>query len=298
MKLLTPLAERVAVDIAWAGPADLGEGPIWDGRTGELVWLDITRQLVHRLEPSTGRDRQIDVGQEVGAVGLRSSGGLIGALRDGFALIADDGRCELVTDTERDRADTRMNDGKVDPAGRFWAGTMAFDTREGAGTLYRLGRGYQVEPVLTGLTISNGMEWSADRRLMYFIDSPTCRVDAFDYDDPTGAIRGRRPLCEIAIDGAVPDGMTVDAEGALWVAAWGGSCVLRFTPDGTPAGAIRLPASQVTSCAFGGRDLRDLYITTASRGLDAAQRSREPLAGALFVCRPGPRGREPSMFLG
>ena len=298
MTLLRPLAERVAVDVAWAAPADLGEGPVWDVRTGELLWLDITRHAIHRLEPSTGRDRLIDAGQEVGAVGLRSAGGLVGALRDGFALIADDGRCELITDTERDRADTRMNDGKVDPAGRFWAGTMAFDCRDGAGTLYRLDRGHQVAPVLSGLTISNGLDWSADRRLMYFIDSTTYRVDLFDYDDDTGAIRDRRPVCSIGEGGTMPDGMTLDAEGALWVAVWGGGCVLRFAPDGTPAGAIRLPASQVTSCAFGGPDLADLYITTAARGLSVEQLAREPHAGQLFVCRPGPRGRPPSLFAG
>ena len=295
---LTPLPGRVALDVAWAAPADLGEGPLWDARSGELVWLDITGQLVHRLDPSTGRDRPIQVGQEVGAVGLRSSGGLVGALREGFALIADDGRCELISDTERDRAHTRMNDGRVDPAGRFWAGTMAFDCRAGAGTLYRLDGRQRVAPVLSGLTISNGMDWSADRRLMYFIDSTTYRVDLFDYDDETGAIRGRRPFCAIGEGETMPDGMTLDAEGALWVAVWGGGGVLRFAPDGTPAGSIQLPASQVTSCAFGGPDLADLYITTAARGLSAEERAREPHAGQLFVCRPGPRGRPPSLYVG
>ncbi len=297
MTALTKLPDRLAVDVAWDAAADLGEGPVWDARSGELIWLDVTRHLIHRLETSTQRRRTASVGQEIGAVGLRASGGLVGALRDGFALIDDVGGCELISDTERDRADTRMNDGKVDPAGRFWAGTMAFDEREGAGTLYRLEAGGRVEPVLRGLTISNGMDWSADRRLMYFIDSPTCRVDIFDYEDDTGAIRGRRPFCEIPIDGAVPDGMTVDEEGALWVAIWGGSCVLRFAPDGTPAGRVTLPVSQVTSCAFGGPDLDDLYITTASNGLAAGQRALEPHAGALFVCRPGPHGLAPHRFL-
>jgi len=292
------MTDRVAVQVARAAAADLGEGPVWDDRDGELVWLDITRHEVHRFDPSTGMDRSFDLGQPVGSVGLRNGGGLIAALRDGFARVDDAGQSVFIAPTEAENEATRMNDGKVDPSGRFWAGSMALDARPGAGTLYRLDPDGRVHAMVTDLAISNGLDWSADRRLMYFIDSPTYRVDVFDYDDETGAIRDRRAFCEIGSGETMPDGMTVDADGHLWVAVWGGSCVLRFAPDGTPSGRVALPASQVTSCAFGGADLRDLYITTASRGLTPGQRAREPYAGALFVCRPGPRGLPPHRFRG
>lgn len=289
--------DRVAVHVAHPAAADLGEGPVWDERRGELVWLDITRHEVHRFKPSEG-DRRLDVGQPVGAAGVRAAGGLVAALRDGFAVVDASDRLELISDTERNNPTTRMNDGKVDPAGRFWAGSMAFDATPGAGALYRLESDGHVDRVLTGLTISNGMDWSANRRLMYFIDSASYRVDVFDYDDDTGAIRGRRALCTIGEGDIMPDGMTLDVDGYLWVAVWGGSCVLRYAPHGALVERVSLPASQVTSCTFGGPDLSDLYITTASRGLTAEQRAREPHAGALFVCRPGPRGLPPHLFRG
>ena len=285
-------------EIAFEAGADLGEGPLWDGDRAELVWLDITRHLVHRFDPAAGTDNFSDVGQPVGSIGLRAGGGLIGALRDGFARIDDAGSCETVAPTEAGNEGTRMNDGKVDPAGRFWAGTMAVDASPGAGSLYRLDPRGHVERVLTGLTISNGMDWSADRRLMYFIDSATYSVDVLAYDDATGAIDGRRVLCTVGQGDVMPDGMTLDADGFLWVAVWGGSCVLRFAADGRPAGRLMLPVSQPTSCAFGGPDLRDLYITTASRGLSPEQRAREPHAGALFVARPGAQGLPPHRFRG
>ncbi|CAN5116091.1 SMP-30/gluconolactonase/LRE family protein [soil metagenome] len=284
------------VDIAIDAGADLGEGPLWDARRARLLWLDITRHQIHEFDPATGQDRTRDVGQPVGAVGLRRQGGLIGALRDGFARIDETGGCTFVASVESENAETRMNDGKVDPSGRFWAGTMALDSSPGAGSLYRLAASGRAERVLTRLTISNGMDWSADRRLMYFIDSVRRTVDVFDYDDPSGAISGRRPLCEVTE--GLPDGMTLDAEGQLWVAVWGGGCVLRYSAAGALTGRMTIPVSQVTSCAFGGTDLRDLYVTTASRGLTPDQRAREPHAGALFVCRPGPSGVRPHEYLG
>lgn len=287
-----------APEIALDAGADLGEGPLWDGDRGELVWLDITRHLVHRFDPAAGTDRSSDVGQPVGSVGLRADGGLIGALRDGFARIDDAGSCDFIAPTEALNAGTRMNDGKVDPMGRFWAGTMAFDACPGAGSLYRLGARGRVDRVLTGLTISNGMDWSADRRRMYFIDSASYSVDVLSYDDATGAVDGRRALCTVGGGSTMPDGMTLDADGFLWVAVWGGSCVLRFAADGSPAGRLTLPVSQPTSCAFGGPELRDLYITTASRGLSPEQRAREPHAGALFVAGPGVQGLPAHRYLG
>jgi sugar lactone lactonase YvrE len=191
-----------------------------------------------------------------------------------------------------------MNDGKCDAAGRFWAGTMALDERGGAGALYRLDPDGHVETMIDGVTISNGLDWSDDGRLMYFIDTPTQSVDVFDFDLASGRIANRRSFARIdPVDGA-PDGLTLDAEGFVWVALWGGSRVRRYAPDGALDSIVRVPATYVTSCAFGGADLGDLYITTARIKLSEADRASQPLAGGLFRARPGVRGRPPHRFSG
>lgn len=273
-----------------------GEGPVWDPRRRELLWVDISDGVIHRFDPETGADLPHHVGQPVGAVAPRASGGLVLALRDGFAMLEGE-HLRWIADTEAERPTNRMNDGKVDPAGRFWAGTMAFDARPGAGSLYRLDQDHRVHTMLTGLTISNGLGWSPDGSRMYFIDSGTGGVDVFDCDT-TGAIRGRRRLVAIAPEDGLPDGMAVDTEGFLWVALWGGWAVRRYAPDGSLERVIDLPVSQVTSCAFGGPDLSDLYITSAAMDLSQEQLEREPHAGSLFRCRPGVRGQAVERFRG
>ena len=184
----------------------------------------------------------------------------------------------------------RMNDGACDRAGRFFAGTMARDETPGAGTLYRLDPDHEVTPLITGLGISNGIGWSPDERLMYYIDSPTHRVDVFDYDPATGAIDGRRRFAAVGAGGAVPDGLAVDANGGVWVAVHGGGAVLRHDPLGTVVQSIELPAAHVTSCAFGGRNLDRLYITTAAGPGTGG--------GALFACEPGVTGLPGHPFRG
>ena len=207
---------------------------------------------------------------------------------DGFAsLDTTTGAVELLVPVEQDNAITRMNDGAVDSAGRFWAGTMGLKEEFGAGTVYRLEADGRVSKMIESVTISNGIGWSPDDRLMYYIDSPTLRVDVFDYDRQSGAISNRRSLATIDVPGAVPDGLTVDAEGFIWVALWGGWAVHRFSPDGQLDRVIRLPVSQVSACAFGGQNLDELYITSAARGVSTAT---EPHAGGLFRCRPGVKG--------
>jgi sugar lactone lactonase YvrE len=191
-----------------------------------------------------------------------------------------------------------MNDGKCDERGRFWAGTMACDARPGRGALYRLDPAYSVSCVLRGLSIPNGVDWSSDGRTMYFADSGERRIDCFDWDAETGTIAGRRPFVGFGRDEGVPDGLTVDAEGYLWVAMWGGWCVRRYAPDGQLARVVEVPVARVSSCAFGGPDLRDLYITTASGGLDAAERERQPDAGGVFRLRTDVSGRPPNSFAG
>jgi sugar lactone lactonase YvrE len=288
------------VELVLDARARLGEGPIWDDETGQLVWVDILEGIVHRTSPGTGRDVALDVGRTVGSVGLRRGGGLVLATDDGFHLQDPGGTTtRRIAAVEADDPLTRMNDGKVDPQGRFWAGTMAFDEVSVMGSLYRLDPEGSVTTMLTGVGISNGIDWSGDGSTMYFIDSPTGGVDTFRWDGPTGTIADRRRLVTIGPDGeGKPDGMTLDAEGYLWVACWDGWRVRRYAPDGTFDREIRFPAAHVSSVAFGGPDLDELYVTTAWHMVDPAERAAQPLGGSLFRCRPGVRGRPANRFAG
>jgi sugar lactone lactonase YvrE len=281
---------EVAIDVA----AGTGEGPVWDVDRGELLWVDIPRGLVHRSRPDGGHVSSIDVGQPVGAVALYPDGDLLMAARDGLCTLnADTGAVELRRAVERDVANNRMNDGKCDSQGRFWVGTMDSDMREGAGSLYRVDAGLEVTKVLADVSVANGLGWSLDDRTMYFIDSLAHGVDSFAYDPGSGRISDRRQLIDVPSAEGLPDGMTIDAAGCLWVAVWGDSSVRRYTPDGRLDTAIELPATQITSCAFGGVDLDELFITSATTGLSEAERREQPHAGAVFRVRPGVEGLAP-----
>ena len=270
--------------------ATLGEGPVWDGRDQSLYWVDIPESRVHQL----ARDGSLsswDTGQPVGAVVPRASGGLVVAARDGFmGLDPASGTLTMLAEVEKDQPGNRMNDGACDRAGRFYAGTMAFDESPEAGALYRLDPDLSVTTVLTGVGTSNGIGWSPDDRLMYYVDSQVHRVDVLDYDPATGQIGGRRPFKEVGGGDVVPDGLTVDADGGVWVAVWGGYALLHHDADGRLIETLELPAAQVTSCVFGGPDLDRLYITTAAGPGESA--------GALFVCQPGVTGQPSHPFRG
>jgi sugar lactone lactonase YvrE len=278
---------------AAAEPALLGEGPVWDAGLGELVWVDIERGLVRRWRPGEA-DVSLDVGQPVGCAVPRGGGGLALALRDGFALLpAAGGRPRLVAPVEQQRSDTRMNDGACDSRGRIWAGTMSLlgDTRTAA--LYRLDADLALTRVLPGLSISNGLGWSPDDRLMYHVDTPRRRIDVYEFDATHGSIGGRRAAIAVPPQLGRPDGLAVDSEGGIWVALWGGGAVQRYSPEGRPDLRVELPVSQVTSCCFGDADLATLYITSAARGAE-----HESLAGSLFCCRPGVHGLPATPFAG
>ena len=281
--------------------AELGEGPVWDGTAEELLWVDILGRRVHRYRPADGSSRTFETPSPVGAVATRSNGGLVLALEDGFWLQDPgdgSGGLRRLAEVESDVPGNRMNDGKVDPRGRFWAGTMAYDGRPGAGSLYRLDPDGQVTRVLDGVTTSNGLGWSPDRRVMYYIDTPTQRVDVFDYEERTGEISDRRTLVEIPSDAGSPDGMTVDAEGFLWIALWRGWAVRRYSPDGRLERSIRVPVSQVSSCTFGGPGLAELYITSAATELGPDELLAQPHAGGLFRWHPGVSGLPAHPFAG
>jgi sugar lactone lactonase YvrE len=287
------------VELALDSHAEVGEGPVWDQESQRLLWVDITRSLVHLLDPGSGADRSFDVGQHVGAAAFRAQGGLVLALRDGFGLLdLDSGRVETIAHTEMTRPGNRMNDGKCDRAGRFWAGSMSYEERGRHGSLYRLERDRSVALVLSGVGLSNGLDWSPDDRLMYHIDSLAAGVDAYEFESSTGSISNRRRLIEVSPREGTPDGMTVDAEGCLWVGFWKGGAVRRYRPDGSFLQEVQLPVRQVTSCAFGGPDLGDLYITSAARGLSERELEAQPHAGGVFRCRPGVTGLPSHPYLG
>jgi sugar lactone lactonase YvrE len=292
-------AAPIDVELVLDARAELGEGPVWDVRAGCLYFVDVVRGHVHRFDPVTRAVRTFRVNQPVGAIALTETNDLLLAVRDGFArLDLESGGMTMVAEVEAHRPDQRMNDGKCDCAGRFWAGTMALDERPGAGALYRIDRDHRVETMLDAVTISNGIDWTDDDRHMYFIDTPTHSVDMFDFDATTGAITNRRTFARIPPVVGAPDGLTVDGEGGVWVALWGGAALHRYARDGTLDRMIRLPTTHPTSCAFGGGELRDLYITTAAVALQPLERDRQPHAGGVFRCRPGQTGRAPYRFGG
>ncbi len=276
-----------------------GEGPAWDERAGHLLWVDMLAGGLHRTR-SDGSDEVTDYDQPVCVAVPRSRGGLALALGDGLWLEEPGGeRRGLYAIPQPDgEGPIRMNDGKCDPQGRLWAGSMAYDARPGAGALYRLDRDLTVHEVVPAVTISNGLAWTPDGTTMFYIDTPTGRVDAFDADPATGAISGRRSWVEIPEAAGGPDGMTIDDEGCLWVALWGGSAVHRYAPDGRLDTVVSLPCTQVTSCAFGGAGLDELYITTSSLGLSAEEIAAQPFAGRLFLLRPGVTGPAAVSFKG
>jgi len=290
---------EVTVERAFDAADELGEGATWDLATGRLISVDIMRGRVHIFDPRTSTVRTLEVGQPVGAAAPRGKGGLVLAVRDGFATL------DLVTSAvtfiahvDLDRPDLRMNDGSCDAAGRFWAGTMAIDERPGAGVLYRLDPDGTTHTMLTGVGISNGIDWSPDGKTMYYVDSLAQRLDCFDFDLRNGTIGNRRQVAAIDPADGSPDGLTVDSEGAIWLALWGGSAIRRYLPDGTLDFVLPVPVTYPTTCAFGGADLGDLYITSATIKMTADERRREPLAGAVLRCRPGVAGRPAHAFGG
>jgi sugar lactone lactonase YvrE len=282
---------QARLDVAVRQGALLGEGPTWDAERERLLWVDILAGRVHTYAPADGRRTVLATEQHVGAAKPRAGGGLVVNLRDGVGLYDEDGSFSWL---HREPVPGRRgNDAAVAPDGALWAGTMAYDERPGGGTLSRVAPDGSAVTVLADVTIGNGTGWSPDGRLMYFIDTPTRRIDVFDVDGPE--VLGRRTLARIEEGAGFPDGLTVDADGCVWVALWGGGAVRRYTPDGRLDRTVAVPASNTTACAFGGPGLRDLYITTARTGADPAA---EPLAGSLLVLPGAGEGLVQTPFAG
>lgn len=282
---------RRAYDVAVRAEAALGEGPTWDAAAGRLIWVDILGSRVHTYDPVAGRRTVMATEQHVGAAKPRAGGGLVVNLRDGIGLYGPGGApfSWLVHDPAPGR---RGNDAAVAPDGSLWAGTMRYDEAPGGGSLTRVGPDGTTTELLGDVAVSNGTGWSPDKRLVYYVDSPTRRIDVLDHDGQRAL--NRRPFAHIEEGAGFPDGLTVDAEGCVWVALWDGAQVRRYTPDGRLDRTVELPVRRPTACAFGGPDLRDLYITTARTGLDRPH----PLSGSVLVVPDAGRGLPGVPFAG
>jgi sugar lactone lactonase YvrE len=273
-------------ELAHQYPATLGEGALWDERRGVLWWVDIVPGNVHCFNPTTKINETFAIGTPVGAVVLDTEGHLILAVKDGFARYnTENGVCEMLAIVPHVNESIRFNDGKCDPEGRFWAGTLAEDGPQNVGTLYCLERDFSITKKLQGVGISNGIAWSPSGDTMYYIDSVTQKVLAFQYANSTGAISHSRVVIEIPSSVGVPDGMCVDSLGMLWVALWDGGKVIQIHPvSGEILSEVVVPnVRKVTSCAFGGEDMNTLFITTARQGLTSEEERYEPHAGSLFA---------------
>ena len=292
--------ERKKAQLVLDEKAILGEGPAWDEKTGCLFWVDIQGEKVHIYNPKTNHDRKINVGEPIGAVVPREKGDAILALENGFAYLdLENENIEYMSRVEGDNSDTRFNDGKCDPAGRFWAGTMSKAESQAIGSLYYLDTDHKVRKMVENVTTSNGLAWSPDNNTFYYIDTPTQKVVAFDYDLGTGNIKNQKIVIDFAEEKGKPDGMNIDEEGRLWIAHWQGYQVSCWNPEtGNKLIKVEVPVERVTSCCFGGEDLKELYITTARTGVNSDELKKQPHAGCLFKVETEVKGCKTYQFQG
>lgn len=276
----------------------LGECTVWCDREQVLWWVDIRAPALKRFNPANGEMRALALEETIGSFGLTRSGAmLIAGMKSGFYLLdPGSGALNLVAAPERAVPTNRLNDGRCDRAGRFWAGTMNDGPREPTGSLYRLNADGTCAKLRGGIVIPNSIAWSPDDQVMYFADTYLNTIWVYDFDIATGAMRNERIFADCTGQAGHPDGSCVDAEGCLWNAEYGGSRIVRRTPDGRIDRVIDLPVSNPTCCCFGGKDLDTLYISTARQRMTPEQLAREPLAGSVFAARPGVCGLPEARF--
>jgi sugar lactone lactonase YvrE len=280
--------------------ADLGECPTWSVVEQVVYWVDINAPALHRFDPATGRDAVFPMPSSIGCYGVRDGGGFIVALRDGIWLAHDNGTlAEKVAEAPYDEPSFhRFNDGRVDRDGRFWAGTINERRDAPSGGLYRIDPDFAVTRVFAGITISNGLAWSPDGRTMYHADTPTLTVRAFDFDPPSGLPTRERTFHRFTSAGDRPDGAAVDADGNYWIALYRGGRIARLSPSGDEIASHPIPAMCPTMCAFGGADLRTLFVTTARQERGDDELRRLPRSGRLFAMRVDVPGLPEPTFKG
>ncbi len=284
----------------WPANALLGEGPVWSERRQALFWVDILGRKLHCYTPRGSGARTWSFDEEISAVAERKDhSSLIVSLRHHFAFFdPDTGQLEKIVDVESDRAGNRFNDGKCDREGRFWAGSMDFTGQNATGALYSLDKERERKRHVDGFAITNGPTWSLDGRTLYFANTATRKIFAFDFDPAKGVVSNQRLWLKFEESDGSPDGMTTDASGNLWIAHWGAGRVTCHAPTSEVLAQIDVPASNTTSCAFGGPNLTTLYITSASIELDDAQRAAQPQAGGLFEIELDVHGLPAAQFAG
>lgn len=286
------------VKVAYQAEDILGEGPVWSGEEQALYWVDIQRPCLQRWHPESGAYMAWTMPSQIGSFALREQGeaGAVVALRDGlYQFDFETGELTNLHWLETD-LHTRFNDGKCDRHGRFWVGTMEMNTAHAIGALYRLGGDGRVQKMREKVFCSNGLGWSPDNRTMYYTDSPTHTIFAYDFDEKSGDISNERVF--VRYEDGFPDGLTVDADGFVWSAKWDGWQVVRYTPSGAVDQVVNLPVQRPTSCMFGGPHLDKLYVTSASVGLTAEEKAEQPLAGSVFVLETAVKGLPEPRFRG
>jgi sugar lactone lactonase YvrE len=277
----------------------LGEVPLWCAQTSTLWWVDVKAPALQSYDPGSGAHRRFDLpGRTAGSWGFRKSGGMVLAMQDGlYSYSPQTNESKRLVAVEAGKEMHRLNDGRCDRRGRFWVGSMHETYRdEPRGSFYRIDADLTATKAFDGFTVPNSVAFSPDDRLMYFADTPAHRIWVFDFDLDAGQLSNRRLFSDLK--GGLPDGSTVDVDGCLWNAEYRGSRVVRYTPQGRIDRIVELPVSQPTSCAFGGKDLGTLYITTAAQRLSPEQLAREPAAGSLFAVRAGTQGLQEPTFAG
>ena len=275
--------------------AILGEGPVWVEREQALYWVDINGRKIFRLRDGMTEDWETPL--KIGSIWPRAQGGFVAGTEDGLAFTGDFRSFDLFANPDEELPDNRFNDGKADRQGRFWAGTMDNNERKASGTLYRLDPDRSLRAIDTGYHVTNGPAFSPDGRTMYHNDSARQLTYAFDID-AAGNATNRRTFIQFGKGEGFPDGMTVDAEGCLWIAFWDGWCLRRYSPAAERLAELAMPVQRPTSCAFGGKRLETLYISSARRDLEGTELDRQPLAGGLFAADVGVHGIAERPFAG
>ncbi|HXV23012.1 MAG TPA: SMP-30/gluconolactonase/LRE family protein, partial [Alphaproteobacteria bacterium] len=281
--------------------SELGEGPLWSSEEQLLYWIDCLRPATYRYDPATGENRTLDLPLDspLGALAFRRGGGYLLALESGIKSVDADGKApQLLCHPEKGRGENRYNDGKADCAGRFFVGSLNKADRDPTGALYRIEPDGSCREIDGAFVCANGMDWSPDNRVFYFVDSGSRNIYAYDFDAVSGEIDNRRVLVAVPVEEGSPDGLCVDREGFLWVAHWDGWRVSRFDPEGRRERQVRVPVPRPTSLAFGGPELDRLYITSSAADLDGATLQAAPLSGSLFEHEPGVRGMSVPLFAG
>jgi len=289
---------KIKVELAYKTDTLLGEGAIWNHESNELYWIDIEGKTLHIYDPNLNTNRSFPTASHIGTVVPKNKNEALIALVDGIHSIdLNTGQTSLFADMKTVLTNCRLNDGKCDPAGRFWVGSMHWQQQKGKANLFTINSDASVTKKMDSVTISNGIVWAKDKKTMYYIDTPTSQIKAYNYDNVTGNISNERIAVQISEDLGFPDGMTIDEEDMVWVGMWNGNAVIRFNPQtGEVLQKVEVPAHNVTSCAFGGENLDILYITTASIDMTDQEKEKYPLAGSVFKVSLGVKGVKSNFF--